>query len=64
MRVGHADKFQCLAHDRVLDLIDRWRALSQGYALMAPDPYEEFHGAGVPMRIVASDSRRVLVARR
>ena len=53
-----------LAIPKERDWIDRWRALSQGYALMAPDTYEEFHGADVPMRIVASDSRRVLVARR
>jgi 4-amino-4-deoxy-L-arabinose transferase-like glycosyltransferase len=53
-----------LAIPREADWFDRWRALSQGYALMARDTYEEFVDAGIPMRVVADDSRRVLVARR
>jgi 4-amino-4-deoxy-L-arabinose transferase-like glycosyltransferase len=53
-----------LAIPREADWFDRWRALSQGYALMGRDTYEEFVAAGIPMRVVADDSRRVLVARK
>ena len=49
---------------RESDWFPQWRALPQGYAMMAPDTYAEFVAAGIPMRIVASDTRRVLVARR
>jgi len=49
---------------RESDWFPQWRALSQGYAMMAPDTYAEFAAAGIPMRVVASDARRVLVARR
>jgi hypothetical protein len=31
---------------------------------MAPDTYAEFAAAGIPMRVVATVARRVLVARR
>jgi 4-amino-4-deoxy-L-arabinose transferase-like glycosyltransferase len=41
-----------------------WKALPQGYALMKHDTYEFLLAQGVPMRIIASDPRRVLVARR
>jgi len=51
-----------IAHEA--DWIMRWDALPQGYALMAPDTHDEFVAAGIPMRVIASDSRRVLVARR
>ncbi len=49
---------------READWIARWRSLPQAYALMAPDTHAEFAAAGVPMRVIASDARRVLVARR
>jgi 4-amino-4-deoxy-L-arabinose transferase-like glycosyltransferase len=49
---------------RESDWFPKWRALPQGYAIMAPDTYAEFAAAGIPMRVVASDVRRVLVARR
>jgi 4-amino-4-deoxy-L-arabinose transferase-like glycosyltransferase len=49
---------------RESDWFPRWRALSQGYAMMAPDTYAEFAAVDIPMRVVASDARRVLVARR
>ena len=42
----------------------RWEAASQAYALMAPDTFDRLSAAGVPLRIVARDTRRVLVARR
>jgi 4-amino-4-deoxy-L-arabinose transferase-like glycosyltransferase len=44
--------------------VSQWRALSQGYALMSPDTHDRLAAEGVPMRVVASDPRRVLVARR
>ena len=43
--------------------IPAWTALPQGYALMEHPTYEWLHGLGVPMRIMASDPRRVFVAR-
>ena len=49
---------------RETDWFTQWRALPQGYAMMAPDTYAKLAAAGIPMRIVASDTRRVLVARR
>jgi hypothetical protein len=49
---------------RLSDFIARWGALSQAYALMTRDTHEELESKGVPMRVVASDPRRVLVARR
>ena len=48
---------------READWIARWQALPQGYALMALDTRDAFAAAGVPMRVVASDTRRVLIAR-
>lgn len=44
--------------------VEQWRALPQGYALMAPETLRAYAAAGVPMRVVATDTRRVLVARR
>jgi Aminoarabinose transferase C-terminal domain len=43
--------------------IARWQTLTQAYALMAPETYEQLRGAGVPMRIAARNARYVLVAR-
>ncbi|MEO8848400.1 MAG: glycosyltransferase family 39 protein [Casimicrobiaceae bacterium] len=44
--------------------IHDWDALPQGYALMKHDTYEFLRAQGVPMRMMADDPRRVLVARR
>ena len=49
---------------RVSDWIARWQALPQAYALMSPQTHASLANEGVPMRVVASDPRRVLVARR
>jgi 4-amino-4-deoxy-L-arabinose transferase-like glycosyltransferase len=49
---------------RVSDWVREWRGLDQGYALMSPTTYEALAKQGVPMRVVASDTRRTLVARR
>jgi len=51
-----------LAH--VSDWVTRWQALPQGYALMSPETQEYLAKDAVPMRVIASDARRVLVARR
>jgi len=53
-----------LAIPKVADWISRWEALPQGYALMSPETRAMLVKEGVPMRVVASDSRRVLVERR
>ena len=45
------------------DWASRWRDAPQGYALMAPDTYGRLAKTGLPMRVVARDPRRVLVAR-
>jgi hypothetical protein len=46
------------------DWIAKWRGLAQGYALMTPQTHDALVAKDVPMRVVASDTRRVLVARR
>ena len=48
---------------RLSDWIERWQRLPQGYALMSPDTRVALVASGVPMHVVAADSRRVLVAR-
>jgi 4-amino-4-deoxy-L-arabinose transferase-like glycosyltransferase len=52
-----------LAIDHESVWIARWDGLREGYALMAHDTYDELKAAGVPMRVIVSDPRRVLVAR-
>ncbi|MEO8487380.1 MAG: glycosyltransferase family 39 protein [Betaproteobacteria bacterium] len=44
--------------------IAQWTSLPAGYALMPKSEYERFAKDGVPMRILATDPRRVLVSRR
>jgi 4-amino-4-deoxy-L-arabinose transferase-like glycosyltransferase len=41
-----------------------WERLAQGYAMMPARDFERFAAAGVPMRVLARDPRRVLVSRR
>jgi 4-amino-4-deoxy-L-arabinose transferase-like glycosyltransferase len=41
----------------------RWRGLRQGYALMSPQTWRALGAEGLPMTVVAHDSRRVLVER-
>jgi 4-amino-4-deoxy-L-arabinose transferase-like glycosyltransferase len=57
------DAEPALAIARETDWIPRWESLPQGYAMMARDTHDEFVAAGIPMRVVAFDARRVLVAR-
>lgn len=42
----------------------RWEALAQGYAAMSPATYERLQADGVPMRVLARDTRRVIVSRK
>jgi len=44
--------------------VAQWRSLDQGYAMMPPATFERLAAAGVPMRVLARDSRRVTVSRR
>jgi 4-amino-4-deoxy-L-arabinose transferase-like glycosyltransferase len=53
-----------LAIAREADWIERWKALPQAYALMSHETHDALATAGVPSRVVASDRRRVLIARR
>ena len=41
-----------------------WQSLARGYALTRPDVHALLVEQGVPLRVLASDSRRVLVSRR
>jgi hypothetical protein len=40
-----------------------WNAEREALALMPPDAYEMFRAKGLPMRLVARDTRRIIVAR-
>jgi hypothetical protein len=40
-----------------------WNAGREALALMSPDAYEMFRAKGLPMRLIARDTRRVIVAR-
>ncbi|HEX8986557.1 MAG TPA: glycosyltransferase family 39 protein [Rhodocyclaceae bacterium] len=40
-----------------------WRAAPKAYALMSPDNYEQYRAGGLPMRLLAADTRRVIVAK-
>jgi len=40
-----------------------WNAQREALALMAPDDYDMFIAKGLPMRLVARDTRRIIVAR-
>jgi 4-amino-4-deoxy-L-arabinose transferase-like glycosyltransferase len=40
-----------------------WERLQRAYAMMPPNDYERFAAAGVPMRVLARDARRVIVSR-
>jgi 4-amino-4-deoxy-L-arabinose transferase-like glycosyltransferase len=43
---------------------ERWRALPQAYAVIAPDTLDKVAAEGVPYRVVAREPRRMLIARR
>ena len=45
------------------DFESRWRAHAEAYAVMSPATYRELASAGLPMTVMATDPRRVFVAR-
>jgi hypothetical protein len=47
----------------VAEFVQRWRADTRALAIIQPDRYRELAAAGVPMRLIAQDTRRVIVAR-
>ena len=49
---------------READWIERWKALPQAYALMSHETRDALAAAGIPLRVIASNPREVLVARR
>jgi 4-amino-4-deoxy-L-arabinose transferase-like glycosyltransferase len=51
-----------IAH--VEDFVPVWLALDAGYATMKPEVYDLLNMAGVPMRELARDARRVIVSRK
>jgi 4-amino-4-deoxy-L-arabinose transferase-like glycosyltransferase len=48
----------------VAEFLRRWSAQTRAFAVMEKSMFEDFKGRGVPMRLVAQDVSRVLVARR
>jgi 4-amino-4-deoxy-L-arabinose transferase-like glycosyltransferase len=48
----------------VTEFIGQWRALTDGYAVMETSMYDDLKSRGIPMREIARNSHRVLVARR
>ena len=48
----------------VAEFVERWNAGSSAYAVMEKKMFDELNAHGVPMREVARDANRVLVARR
>ena len=44
--------------------INTWKDLAQGYAMMPIDDFERLSKEGVPMKLLAGDSRRAIVSRR
>lgn len=48
----------------VEEFVTRWRQDTDAYAVMPPNVHEWLLGAGLPMRLIDSDGRRVVVSRR
>ena len=48
----------------VAQWIARWRELDSGYAMLPPSEFETLAAQNVPMRVLARDTRRVIVSRR
>jgi hypothetical protein len=44
--------------------IATWQGLAEGYALLPPELHAKLAADGVPMRVLARDTRRVVVSRR
>ena len=49
---------------KIATWIDKWRQLDAGYAVLLPTDFERLAAEGVPMRVLARDSRRVIVSRK
>ena len=49
---------------READWVTQWDALSQAYALMSHETFDALQASGVAARVIASDPRHVLIARR
>jgi hypothetical protein len=47
----------------VAEFVRRWQSGGQALATMQPDLYRELAATGLPMRLVAQDTRRVIVVR-
>jgi len=45
------------------DFEQKWRSLDEAYAVMSPETYRELQSAGLPMSVMATDPRRIFVAR-
>lgn len=49
--------------EKVSDWQEKWRSLDEAYAVMSHQTYRELQSAGLPMTAMATDPRRVFVAR-
>jgi 4-amino-4-deoxy-L-arabinose transferase-like glycosyltransferase len=49
--------------ERMDEFVARWRAQDEAYAVMSPATYRELAATGLPMTVMATDPRRVFVAR-
>lgn len=45
----------------IADFVKRWEADQKAFALLPPDAFEQLQAQGVPMEVLARDSRRVIV---
>jgi hypothetical protein len=46
------------------DFVARWQALDSGVAIMSNSTFDQLVAAGLPMRMIAKDRRRIAVSRR
>ena len=50
--------------DTTAEFVERWKKLDQGVALMSNSTFGRLESAGIPMRLLGRDLRRVVVSRR
>ena len=48
---------------RIDEFVPVWQALAKGYATMKPEVFDDLRAAGLPMRELGRDTRRVIVSR-
>ena len=48
---------------RIEEFVPVWQELAEGYATMKPGVFDDLRAAGLPMRELGRDTRRVIVSR-